>query len=561
MVTTRTFSIAVFLFVACAKQGFPPGGPVDKKPPMVIRTSPENGARNVNRDIKVEIWFDEWIKAQNASDAVFISPYPGEDVKKKISRSKLTIIFPDRLLADKTYVITAGTALRDFRNNALENSYTLAFSTGPVLDTGAIEGQVFVTGKAQGLDVWAYQLSDTTDTDPSRVTPDYAVQCDESGQFVFSHLAPGRYRLFAIKDRVADRLYQPMEDEIGLTFRDVLLDSSTQFKTDGLGFRLTREDTLAPILGRAMGLSPKLAGLQFSEPVLFDSSQFDWIRVSPNSDSLQTLSIQSAYTDPASNRKVLIWSEDFEAGQSYRVDVFGITDRVGIPMDSAGRSAEFDISAEPDTTAPEFPAVTPKPRSRNVPLNTTIRFLFEEPMDTASAAGIVLADTAGLPVAVQSYWNRPSELVLKPVSTLKNLIAYTVRIKPDSVMDRFGNVLPDSTWKFNTLHEDTLGAISGTISDADTESHGPLIVTVYPARTPEDTQTQILETPGSYLLPELFPGMYRIEAFRDEDKNGTYSFGTPNPFNPAERFFVYEDTIKVRARWPNEGNDFELPRR
>jgi uncharacterized protein (DUF2141 family) len=56
-----------------------------------------------------------------------------------------------------------------------------------------------------------------------------------------------------------------------------------------------------------------------------------------------------------------------------------------------------------------------------------------------------------------------------------------------------------------------------------------------------------------FLFPLLSEGEYRLRAFQDVDGTGIYNSGKPFPFMPAERFAVYRDSIKVRARWPIEG--------
>ena len=117
--------ILLLAFVGCAKQAFPPGGPADKTPPQVIETFPDAGATEVDRNVEILIRFDERIQARSAADAIFISPYPGENVKMKLSGNAVKIKFPEPLMPNRTYVITLGTAIQDLRNNALKESYTL----------------------------------------------------------------------------------------------------------------------------------------------------------------------------------------------------------------------------------------------------------------------------------------------------------------------------------------------------------------------------------------------------------------------------------------------------
>jgi hypothetical protein len=79
-----------------------------------------------------------------------------------------------------TFVVTVGTAVQDGRNNKLASSFSLAFSTGKVLDEGEMSGRVISTSSAAGLDVWAYRCDGISDPDPSEQEPDYIVQCPKA---------------------------------------------------------------------------------------------------------------------------------------------------------------------------------------------------------------------------------------------------------------------------------------------------------------------------------------------------------------------------------------------
>jgi hypothetical protein len=102
------------------------------------------------------------------------------------------------------------------------------------------------------------------------------------------------------------------------------------------------------------------------------------------------------------------------------------------------------------------------------------------------------------------------------------------------------------------LNEDTLSAISGTLVDENEHGTGKLFLT---AKSEKNSYYTILNEPGQYQFENILPGIYTINGFRDADSNGLYSYGRAVPFQPAERFFYFSDSIKVRSRWPNEGND------
>ena len=78
---------------ACARQGAPPGGPEDRRPPVVIRTEPDTFARLEGFDGPVRFHFDERISERVdgvLDDAVVVSPATG-DVRVSHNRTTLTV--------------------------------------------------------------------------------------------------------------------------------------------------------------------------------------------------------------------------------------------------------------------------------------------------------------------------------------------------------------------------------------------------------------------------------------------------------------------------------------
>jgi len=96
------------------------------------------------------------------------------------------------------------------------------------------------------------------------------------------------------------------------------------------------------------------------------------------------------------------------------------------------------------------------------------------------------------------------------------------------------------------------------VVDPDSTANGRIFLKAQQNAKDGQTYEMQLSEPGPYEFSGILPGTYSLEGFRDRDNNGEYSFGQAFPFQPAERFVVYPDTIKVRARWPNEGNDIVI---
>ena len=102
----------------------PRGGPEDKTPPTILNITPNAGATNVPTDTKIEIVFSERMVKNTVSDAIFISPWPAEEIFYKWKGKKLKIEFSDTLKKNKTYVLTIGSKSSDLRNNKMKDSFS-----------------------------------------------------------------------------------------------------------------------------------------------------------------------------------------------------------------------------------------------------------------------------------------------------------------------------------------------------------------------------------------------------------------------------------------------------
>ncbi|MFO7891185.1 MAG: Ig-like domain-containing protein [bacterium] len=553
--------VLIFLLVtACAKQGMPPGGPVDKTPPRIIKTIPDTNSTFVDPNIRVEVVFNEWLNSRTVEDAVFISPYVGDDVKIKTGGKKIIISFPQPLKKEFTYVITFGTNIKDTHNNGLEKSFTLAFSTGGRLDKGEIKGKVYGEKNAKGINVWAYLLSGANEVNPSVSEPDYIIQCEEGGDFHLTHISLGEYRLFAIEDRIADRLYSKGEDRIGLTYSDVFIPFEEPHIADSIFFRMFLQDTLRPALTRAVSVNKYLVQLLFDQPIRFDKQTYqDNVAIYPVQDSLNTLTIKNYFVDPNDNRSIQVLTEPLSEGE-YIARVKGIVSISGNPIDPEFNTVEFNAAPEEDTKNPEIIRFIPSPGQKDVFSDQDIRLVFNEAIDTTVFnQGFSLIDTLTGSISGVFKWINPAEVSFIPEKDFKSLRVYKVKLSGKWIKDRSGNSMTDTLYHFKTINKDTLSGISGTIIDPDTLGQGDVYVNLNHIENEEIYYQQKTNSTGNFKFSKILPGQYTISCFSDKDSSGNYSYGNPYPFRAAERFIVYSDTVLAKPRWPNAGNNIILP--
>lgn len=133
--------VGVSMLASCARMGQPDGGWYDETPPRVIGASPVQGAVH-NTQKKVSIFFDEYIKLENATEKVVVSPPQLEQPEIKAAGKRIEVKLLDSLRANTTYTIDFSDAIVDNNENNPLGNFTYSFSTGNNIDTLQVEGNV-----------------------------------------------------------------------------------------------------------------------------------------------------------------------------------------------------------------------------------------------------------------------------------------------------------------------------------------------------------------------------------------------------------------------------------
>jgi hypothetical protein len=171
--------------------GQPDGGWYDDDPPKVVGSTPEDRATNVKTN-KIAIYFDEFIKIENATEKVIVSPPQLETPEIKGAGKKIVVELKDTLKENTTYTIDFSDAISDNNEGNPLGNYTFTFSTGEQIDTFEIAGYVLDASNLEpikGIAVGLYDdLSDTAFTTKPLMR---ISRTDSRGHFVVKGVAPG----------------------------------------------------------------------------------------------------------------------------------------------------------------------------------------------------------------------------------------------------------------------------------------------------------------------------------------------------------------------------------
>lgn len=231
------FALLLFtlaLVTACARMGNPDGGWYDETPPRVVGASPTEKATGV-KTRKLHIRFNEFIKIENATENVVVSPPQLESPDIKAGGKSIDIELKDSLKANTTYTVDFSDAITDNNEGNPLGNYTYSFSTGEHIDTMEVSGWVLAAENLEpvkGILVGLYaNLADSA----FRTQPMLRVaKTDGRGHFVIRGIAPGKYRVYALQDVDGDYHLTQKGEEMAFN-REIIVPSS---KPD------VRQDTL-----------------------------------------------------------------------------------------------------------------------------------------------------------------------------------------------------------------------------------------------------------------------------------------------------------------------------
>lgn len=232
-ISLLTLFVATLMLMSCAKMGSPDGGWYDETPPRVIGCSPADKGVNVNRR-HIYINFDEFIKIDNPSQNVVVSPPQLNQPEIKGQGKRISVELLDSLKPNTTYTIDFSSAISDNNEGNPMGSYTYSFSTGDHIDTLEVSGYVVEASNLEPVKGILVGLYDSISNDYFKKKPMLRVsKTDASGHFTIKGVAPGTYRIYALQDADGDFVFSQKSEMVAFQHERVV----PSFKED------TRQDT------------------------------------------------------------------------------------------------------------------------------------------------------------------------------------------------------------------------------------------------------------------------------------------------------------------------------
>jgi uncharacterized protein (DUF2141 family) len=195
------------IHMGCAVRMAPTGGPKDTLPPVLINAIPVEFSKHIS-DKKIVFKFDEYIDGKDIRTELVVNPVPKVEPITDSHLQTVTIKLKDTLLPNTTYTLNFYKGIKDVDEGNILRNFTYVFSTGDHIDSGQFAGSVVLaqTGKPDSsLVVILHKKLDDSAVYKDR--PRYLTKVDSTGRFVFDHIEPGRYAVYALKDEGGSHKY------------------------------------------------------------------------------------------------------------------------------------------------------------------------------------------------------------------------------------------------------------------------------------------------------------------------------------------------------------------
>ncbi len=208
--------VATLLLWGCAKQRFPPGGPVDTTAPFVVEIAPASGSVSVDLASEIRIQFSESMKRRTVESGVVVSPRCRW--KKRHWKKDAFILVPQGgLQPETTYLVSVSNKARDAHGASMKSTFVSGFSTGDSLDSGMISGSV--AWKKMHVEGAVVEIHDAEAVDTlggfTEAVPLYVTLSGTKGVFDVPFVDTHRtYKVFSYIDKDLDSEYDT-EEQVG----------------------------------------------------------------------------------------------------------------------------------------------------------------------------------------------------------------------------------------------------------------------------------------------------------------------------------------------------------
>lgn len=569
------FLASCLMIAACATQVAPTGGPEDKLPPRVAGVSPAPKTANHPNELYVKLEFDEWINASIPRGAITISPPIEKKLRYEVHGKTLEVYSRAELDTGTTYTVTFAGGIKDLRGNALAKPFQVVFSTGATIDSLTLNGRVMVSDSLvrkksypsvglylmgpereskRYLEKYRDTVTRVLDSLPmlTKEEPLYLTAADSIGNFTFTGLKAGRYRVVAFVDGNGNHKIEPSSELAGVWISDLALSETTQ---DTLWIPLADLDTSHVELESVSQPFANVLEAKFSRHVYFDSAFADTSNCYLASSSTDTLYPQLVYLGTESAPRFYFEPKPKD-DVLYKFVCRNGKDSLSRVLDSARNYAEIEWKEmAADTLAPKIQSVKVMGKAKNAFPDDSLIVIYNKPvLDSLKDMFFIVEgkDTTQVPVKKLD----PVRFVVVrgepwPTDSKFNLLrgyTDTTLAKADSngVRDTVIKTKYENKLQFETVSKLKLASLVGKIPGAKSGA----LVRLKSVETGKFEYAKCSPY-GVFSFNDLLEGGYIIDYYYADEGTDLPSGGSLNPFRFGSAWRTPIDTLKIKSG-PND---------
>lgn len=532
--TPLSSKVAIFIFyllilsstIRCANMQQPTGGPRDSIAPVLLHETPPNLTTKFSAR-KIVLNFDEFIKLNNVTKEISISPDMETLPDFQVKRRALEIELPNQLEENTTYVINFGEAIADNNEGNAFKNYSYVFSTGDEIDSLNISGQVInaLTNEPE-IQISVILIPVSQDTIFGKKKANIFATTDSSGHFELRYLREDQYRIYALKEQNNDRIYNSPDEWIGF------ISDSIALTKDTMGIRLWTSKQV-PDVFRTVERQIDRAGkvwFTFNRPleqpriVITDPAPLDATKVVEFTREKDSVNL---------------WLNDMTF-DSLKVQVFDRDSLLDSILVRRPKNDKYDRQI----------TVTNNLDRNRVNRITHLQFQASTPLSHIDRSKIILMDDS---VKQDNF-----QLMRDSIESRKFIIRYNWKpkrnyeliLEKDALRDPFEHGNETHQWAFTLEENEKFGDIVLHLTVPDTSIQ--YLVEVIDEKKETIYRKDVIRHDKTLTYKNFPEGKYMLRIIYDHNGNGRWDPGNLSTLTQPERVWYYDKTFIIRPNWEQQ---------
>ncbi len=508
------FFFFLLLFLSCAQVKPLKGGNKDTQPPKVVAMLPPDLSTNFNSE-SIVISFDEYVQLNNIGQELLVSPPMKRTPKVLLKKKSVVITFQEELRPNTTYTLNFDDGIADNNENNKATDLVYVFSTGDVIDSLQLQGNVMdalTNSPSKQFKVVLFESDSGVFS--KKQLPVYFARTKDNGDFVINHLHEGNYYLYAIDD--VNSNYHWEEGE-AIAFLNQTIAPAFNDSTS-LALRSSVPRTLAPFVSDYKTDSTGVLCFMWD-------SFFSGIECVPLNSDLQVKKSWNLSEDSLYFHLIGEPTEKIEK-IVVRLDTL-LNDTIDIPFFRSALMQPFSLASS---------------LSKTIKTNEEIFIL--------PAQYATLKDSSRVFIELDSLHIKNTVTVTDQKFRIESNLSGGKRYKlvalPGAFSNQIGATNDTLSEYFSVYKPDDLGSISFEISGL---SEPKDYIFQLLDKNQSVAEELMFRTNRTIVMGDLVPGEYTARIILDENNNGHFDPGIPLESKAPEICYSLGTVLRVRANW------------